>query len=98
MYDTYDIRDISALENDSQSIISKSDKIINLVAEIKDLANKVKVNWETNGTDLQSYLYEIEKCTGVLENSFIPAIKEYANVLSQLAEATKVAQSHTISN
>lgn len=98
MYETYDIRDVSQLQSDSQKLKLKNDRVVELVSEIKLLANKVSANWETEGSDLQSYLEEINKCTSILENSFIPAINEYANVLDNLFESTKLTQTQTVND
>lgn len=96
--DTYDIKDINALSTHSKLIKEKNSKIVELTAEIKKIANMVRENWQTEGSDLQSYLNEIEKCVNVLENSFIPAIDKYSIVLADLYEKTNSIQNRTLNN
>lgn len=95
--ETYNIKDVNLLETSSEAISSGSKKIAATVDSLETLSNSVKSNWENDlGADVQSYLNNLQKCVELLEEVLMPTLEEYAAVLSELAEATKEAQSKTV--
>lgn len=95
--ETYNIKDVNLLETSSEAISSGSKKIAATVDSLETLSNSVKSNWENDlGADVKSYLNKLQECVKLLEEVLMPTLEEYAVVLSELAEATKEAQSKTV--
>lgn len=94
---TYDINNLSELENSVTELFNVNEKIKGNTNSLESIIKQINQNWTNDeGEDITSILKELDDCVQKLAGAIIPTVDEYVSTMNTLAENSRKTQSNTI--
>ena len=94
---TYNIKSIDELEASTAALASSNQKVTNNANSLSYILNQIKENWQNEaGSDLASFITELEKCINSIQYAISPTVTEYVKTMNTLAAESRSTQSKTL--
>lgn len=99
MQDTYEIKDVNALEESAGNLATYSQNLVNNTNSLSYILETVNNLWQNeNGQDKASYVSTLNDCIKEIKETIIPTLNRYVETMNTLAASTRTTQSNTVDN
>lgn len=99
MQDTYEIKDVNALEESAGNLATYSQNLVNNTNSLSYILETVNGLWQNeNGQDKASYVSTLNECIKEIKETIIPTLNRYVETMNTLAASTRTTQSNTVDN